>query len=487
MVERQEEEPIPIDLSRLMAALKRRARLWMLTGLVSIVLMAAYQLWVKPDYYAASVSVSMQQSSSPISNSPFAALLGAGGTGRKYQGLLRSRQLATAVERKARLKELYGIPTDTKLVEVLNRSVTTDEKSEDGLVVLKVTLPGPPLLASNADARRAQVRETAALTANAYVSALRNYFATSDNETGNVLVRDAVKQLNKIKAEHERARLALRDFIQNLRNRDTRAAPAAGGLAAASTAQDLIKLYDSLSAVKTDIQAAEAAQATRNKMLAAQLNDLGQLPAEDPLLTDARDRVSRENATLQNLLISYSPENPRVRAARERLRQAKAQLQKQVEGFRKRLTSEQVQATATMERLRATRENLLNQIADAERRLRIRRELAGELDRLQREFDVTLEKRKAAEVETTRLQLSTVSGLSRITVVDPALPPEKSEFNPFRFVLYCLLAAVLGILFVTGLEGFGRLVLPKRVAEPAPASGTTATGGAAKRAQKAEP
>lgn len=473
MVEREEEQ-ITVDLSGLAAAIRRRARLWLLAGIVGFVLALAYQLWRSPQIYTATVSVAVQQPANTMTNSPFAGLLGQTPS-RKYIGIIASRKLAEAVERKVHLKQFYGIRTDRETYEMLSKLVKAEDKPEDGLLLITVNLPAPPLMAADTGGRREQTRLLAAQVANFYVDELRRYFTVNDNERDTVLLRDAQRQAEQRKSEYEQKRIALSDFVRNLRARDTRAMPTGTGVSSATTAQELVGFYEQLAKVQTDIKAAEAAQTAQQRLIADQLGHMNSLPAEDPLLTSARERVNQEKASLDTLLIQYGPDNPRVRAARERLRLANIQLHQQEESVRQKRTTENVVTESGLEKLRATREALLKQIQEGEGRLVIRRELASELDRLQRELEISFEKRKNTEVELAKLQLSTVSGSSRLTIVDPALPPDRAQFSVLRTVGVSLGGAFAAVLVCMGLEGLVRGRRPKTVIVGAPLAEPEAT------------
>lgn len=438
-----QDEPITIDISRLLGGIRRRARKWTLIGLGCFGLALVYQLFRSPQPFSSTVSVVVQQPS-VSGTSPLSALLGQGGNSRKYMGILHSRRLAETVEKQIHLKQLYDLKTERKAIRMLMDSAKPLEKSDDGLLTLQVSLPGPPLLASGVAERRKQIAQTVALAANAYIKALSDYYVYTDNDRDTVLLREAETLLNRYKSEYEGARGDLSAFVLSLRKQDSRYSPSTDGQL--TSAQDLLKLYEAYYTAETELRAAEAAQQKQSAMLANLLTDPGALSSEDPLLRMARDDVNQAQTRLDNLSIKYAQDSPLIRDAKERLKLAQARLAKQAAGVREKHTTEQMRSAATLEKLRAARDTLQGEIKLAEGRLVVRRNLSNELYRLKSELEIQFEKLKSAEVKVAELRLSTVSGQSRIMVVDPALPPEAGELSLARLLGLSLLASIGGVL-----------------------------------------
>jgi len=204
------------------------------------------------------------------------------------------------------------------------------------------------------------------------------------------------------------------------------------------------RLYDALAQVQAQIRAAEAAQAAQRRGVGSQLNALGEVPDEDPLLADARDRVLRDQTDLKNLRVQLGPDNPRVVVARERLRIDEAALDRQVQGVRRNLTTQHVLSASELESLRARQATLEGQVAQADRRLRVNRTLSAEFGRLQTEAAIRLEALKATTTEAARVRLENVSAQSRMSVVDEAIPSRHGKPGALMLAGISLALVMLG-------------------------------------------
>ena len=180
---------------------------------------------------------------------------------------------------------------------------------------------------------------------------------------------------------------------------------------------------------------------------AARLNrtpgKLTDLPAEDPLLTQARSDVVDAQVRLDTLRQTFADTAPRVIAARSSLLAAQNRLIAQARTIQSRNTSDAIRLQA----LRAELETVASQIDDASRRFARGKELTTTLEILRTDMTIALEKLKTTTVEFARLSLQTVSGQSRMTVIDKAVPPKFGKPG----IAVVLIFSVLGTLAFTGI------------------------------------
>lgn len=410
---------IVINRAVVNALARRHLRRWILAGIVLFFVVLLTLLLALPQSFSSTVSLSVQQ---PVQTSQTLSLLTGQSGARKYLGVISSRRIATLVERKAHLQAFYGLESQKKTVDMLVDSVQPDDDAAQGLLYIRIALPGPARLAFGASDRRDRVKQKVKDVANDYAAALRNYVITQDNDRDTVLLREADTQSRKARTDLDDAINRVREFLRDLRNLDPRNAPFSS--ADTRTAGELLTLYQSLERVETDIRSLEAAHATENRLVTGQLRNLGSLPAEDELLTEARNQANRARQRLDSLQIQLGPDSPRVVAAREQLQLAEKELQRQIEGIRQKRTTEEVVAESTLARLRTRRAAIMAQINEAEGRLPLRRELGVEFERLQYELQVRLEARKTTESEAAKLRLNAVSAQNLVAVVDYAIPPD---------------------------------------------------------------
>ena len=253
-----------------------------------------------PRSYTATTSVAIQQSSGG-GGGALALLTGGGGSSKRYLGLLKSRDLAAKVERHVQLRTLYGLPDEDKAVTMLTQSIKADDNATDGLVYIDVTLPGPPgLRLSHHGPSADQAKAAAAEAANAYALALKDYYATSDTDQGAVLLRGADSQVKLAQADYDNSVGKVIGFTRGLNGVDPRSAPSGGDTSPLPSAglSGLGTLYGSLAAVQAELRAAQAAQSTRTALTTEQLQDINNIPTDDPLLGEARSRVTQDQNTL---------------------------------------------------------------------------------------------------------------------------------------------------------------------------------------------
>ena len=479
-----EQDEIIIDGPLLARAFRRQLRGWLWKGPLLFSALLGAALALVPRSYTASVSVAMQQ---PAATGGLAGLLGgAGGGGNKhYIGVLKSREIAAQVERRVNLRQLYGprqLPKESDAVALLAKSVKPDDNT-DGLLYIGVTLSGPPKFGLTRSPSPKQVEEAAAQAADAYALALKNYFVTSDDDQGSVLLRGADREERRARADYEAAVARVLEFNRSLGHVDPRSAPTSPSdtADAATAASGLGSLYTSLYQVQGDLKAALAARQTSAQQLTGQLNNLTEVPVDDPLLAEARGNVARDQAEYLSASNLYGPENPAVIRAQARLRVDQTQLDRQVQGVRQNLTTSNTRTEAQIQGLYAHQALLVKEIASAEHHLGIHRQLSGELGRLQTEVSLRLEYLRGALAEAAKIRLDNVSAQSRMTIIDTALPPASGEPGTTRLALYCLLLVLLAFLLSVIRDYLKGMRAPHGGDMTAGAVSTTPTNGSSAR------
>ena len=456
------EDEIIVDGARLRQAFRRQGRLWRWLGPVLVAVLLLLLAALVPRSYTATTSVALEQTSG--GGSALALLAGAGGgPSKRYLGILKSRSLAETVERHVQLRRLYGAKTyrtEEDAVDFLAKTVKPDDSATDGLLYVAVTLPGPPKLALHPAPSASQVEAASAAAANAYALALKEYYATSDTDQGSVLLRGADKEVRQARANYENALAQTQDFTRSLSRVDPRSAPvpasasalgaaASSGMAssgttdAATSASGLAGLYAALNQVQAELRATQAVRATGQQLVGQQLRDLSNVPTDDPLLADARSRVTQDQSVYDTASRLYGPENPQVVQAQARLDVDQAELNRQIQGVKRSLTTPDIRSAEEIKGLDARQAALTRQIAQAERHLGVSRQLSGEAGRLEAEVGIQLDVLKTTLSEAAKIRLDNASSLNRMTVVDAAVPPKNGEPGLAKLGLVCLLLVVL--------------------------------------------
>lgn len=475
-------DEISVDGARLRRAFRRQARLWLFLGPLGAGLLLLLLAALVPRTYTASTSVALQQ---PSGGGSALALLTGGSGSKRYLGVLKSRALAEAVERHVQLRQLYGVQTfktEEDAAEFLMKSVKPDDSATDGLLYVAVSLPGPPKLALHASPTTAQAAATAADAANAYARGLKEYYATSDTDQGAALLRGADKEVRLARAHYDDALARSLDFTRGLSRVDPRSAPpltaavpadggrtgSFGSSADASTAASgLAGLYVALNQVNAELSATQAVRATGQALIGSQLRDLSRVPTDDPLLADARNRVIQDQSTYNESSRLYGPENPSVIRAQTQLSVDQAVLDRQIQGVQKNLTTPDIRSAEQIKGLYARQTALLGQIASAQRHLGVSRRLSGEAARLQAEVGIQLAVLQTTLSEAAKIRLENASSLSRMTVIDTAIPPKNGEPGLTKLAAACLALAVLAFLVAVILE---YLRAAPKSSSPAPTS-----------------
>ncbi len=507
------QDEIIVDGLRLRAALRRQGRLWLWLGPLGAGLLLLLLAALVPRSYTATTSVALQQSSG--GGSALALLTGAsgGGNSKRYLGVLKSRSLAAAVENHVHLRQLYGAKTfrtEEDAAEYLMKNVKPDDSATDGLLYVSVSLPGPPKLALHSSPTAEQAAKTAADAANDYALGLKEYYATSDTDQGAVLLRGADKEVRQARARYEDALSRSLDFTRGLSRIDPRSAPSlsasglsASGLPAASdssgasssssgaapsaggsgasadastAASALAGLYVALNQVQAELSTTEAVRATGQALIGNQLRDLSNVPTDDPLLADARSRVTQDQSAYKAASTLLGPENPRVIQAQTQLNIDQAVLTRQIQGVKQNLTTPDIRSAEEIKGLYARQSVLLGQIAQAQKHLGASRQLAGEAGRLQAEVGIQLEVLKTTLSEAARVRLENASSLSRMTVIDTAIPLKSGEPGLAKLAAACVGLTLLAFLVAVARE-YLRAVPKSAGPVFSPGNGTNGTAG----------
>jgi len=480
----ESQDEIFIDGVRLRRVFRRQARLWLWLGPLAAGLLLLLLAALVPRTYIGTTSVALQQSSG---GNPAIALLtgGGGGSSKRYLGVLKSRTMAAAVERHVQLRQLYGgkvFRTEEDATEFLMKSVKPDDSATDGLLYIGVSLPGPPKLALHPSPSVAQVENASADAANAYALGLKEYFAVSDTDQGAVLLRGADTEVRQARARYNDAVSRSLAFTRGLGRTDPRtasavssalpsssalsssalsssslssplssgslAAPAraAGGTDSETASSALPGLYAELNRVQAELREIQAVRATGQTLIGGQLQDLAKVPTDDPLLADARGRVVQDQSAFNALSKTYESGNLAVIQAKARLDFDQANLNRQKEGIQERLTTPDVRSAEQIKGLYARESVLSSQIASAQQHLRVSRRLSGEAGRLQAEVEIQLDVLKATFSEAEKIKLNNASSLSRMSIIDAALPPKSGEPGLSKLAAVCLVLAFLAFL-----------------------------------------
>ena len=517
------QDEIIIDGPRLRRALRRQGRVWLWLGPLAAVAGTLVLAAFVPRSYTATTSVALQQSSG--SGSALALLTGGGGgASKRYLGILKSRALAETVERHVQLRRLYGaktFPTEDDAVEYLTKNVKPDDSATDGLLYVAVTLPGSPKLALHPSPTAAVAEQTAADAANDYAAALKVYYATSDTDQGAVLLRGADREVRQARAGYEDAVARALAFTRGLSRVDPRSAPlpapmsgsdasdsssdtrsssdvgsssdigsSSGGASpsgtdAATAASGLGQLYTAQNQVQADLRAAQAVRAAGQQGIQSQLGDLSAVPTDDPLLANARARVTQDQLAYDAASKLYGPENPAVITAKTRLDVDRAELDRQIQGVKRSLTTPDIRSSEEITGLLARQSKLTQQITQAERHLGISRRLSGESGRLQAEVGIQLDVLKATLTEAAKIRLDNASSLNRMTVVDAAVPPKNGEPGVSKLAVICVLLAFLAFLAAVLREYFRAAPKTGTMGRSANGTGATVMAPAGEAASKA--
>lgn len=454
-------QEVTLDWGLLGGILRRRAALWMILGPLLTVALLLVLLWRVPPMFTSTASLSMQQETGGAVGGALSALSGLSGSGPKsYLGVIRSRRFAAAAARQANIQQVYGLATLDEAADLVQKSVTMDDRN-DGLLYLSVTLPGPSRFAPGAASRTAQVRGATKQLTDAYVRSLSHYLQTSNSNRGAALLRQARRQLNGARMAYNASvrrltALAAGDVSPLVSSSVATQPPAAeaslgasgdsGATKGAAAPPDtsgggLQQLYMSRGQLAAQIQEAEAAQSGTSRLASGRITDLTALPAEDPLLSEARSQVRRAAADLQNLRITLSDDNPDVVTARRRLDEAQSRLKLQSTALQSGQTSQTVQINA----LRAKYAIISQQIGAAERNFKTGRRFGAALEQQRNDMLLNLEVYKTAATQFETLSMQTVAGGNLMDVIDEGRVPASGKPGTLILAIISLCAALFAL------------------------------------------
>ena len=442
-----QQDDIIIDGPLLTRVFRQQLLAWILKGLLLFGLLLLLALFLVPRTYTSEASMAIQQPSS--GGGALAALTGGGGASKRYLGVLKSRRAAEQVERHVHLQQLYGLRLESDAITMLMKSVKPEDNAADGLVYITVTLPGQPKLSLKHSPTDAQMKETVAQATNMYTLVLKEYYRTSDNDQGSALLRGADKEIRQARADYNAAFERAIDFNRGLRGVDPRSAPGSGqtGPETGSSGDTLLPLYAALGQVQAELRADEAARQTSDALTSQQIRNLGNVPADDPLLASARNQVTNDQAAYETAIRLYGAENPIVIRAQTQLGVDKTQLARQIQGVKRRLTTPNLRSDEQIQSLYAKQAALQGQIAQAGKRLGVKRTLSGEFARLQTEVAIQLAVLNSTMTGAAKVRLENASATSRMSIIDTAIPPKNGEPGLLRLALACLGLVILAFLF----------------------------------------
>lgn len=444
-----EVQELALDRALLQKIVRKRQWLWAAIGPLACVGFCLFGMFRVPQSYAASVSISMLQSTG--GGVSLLGFPGLGGGPKKYIGAIRSRSFAAYVERRVNVQGLYNLPSEDEAIDRIARAVKVDDNAVDGLLYVTVTLDGPPRFSRDLYGQRPRVLDTVTEAANSYAHALSNYLQDTDKERDTLLVNHAANEEHKAYANYFKAVDKLIEFAhKNERlmpngSSGTGAADAArsGGDTGASVTE-LASLYTRQAQIEGRLRAADVARRETSRLLDTRNVDPTALPTEDPILTAARRQVTTARAQLQDLLITLGPENSQVVVARTRLEKAQARLREQMEAVKNGLTSDEVSRRALQEEYNTVQE----QIARAERKYRANRQVSLQFEQLRNELTLRFETLKTTVTKKAELSLQTISGKNRMTVVDSARVPQYGSPSLTVILLWSAVGALalIGVL-----------------------------------------
>jgi uncharacterized protein involved in exopolysaccharide biosynthesis len=438
MEDTMNDQEMTFDWKLLGQILRRRAVVWIILGPLLAATLLVILLFRMPPMYTSTASLSMQQATGGASGGALAALSGLGGSGTKsYLGIIRSRRFAAKAAQQAGIQQIYGFGTPEESTDLIQKSVTLDDRN-DGLMYLSVTLPGPSRLSPGAAMREKQVREATKQVTDDYVQSLSHYLETSNSDRGAALLRQARGQLNGARLAYNASVRRLTGFAtadipadaaatassNSASSGDIQTSKAASGIANGSgIGGGLQQLYISRGQLAAEIQAASAARSATSQLAAGRTDDLSALPAEDPLLAEARSQVRRASTNLQDLRIDLSDDNPEVVAARARLAEAQARLRRQSHSLQQGHTSESVRMTA----MKAKYAAIMRQIGAAERDFKTGRRFSAVLEEQRNAVMLHLEVYKTAATQYAMLSMQTVAGGNLMDVIDEGRVPDSGK------------------------------------------------------------
>ena len=451
-------DPIPaqdinfqVDGGLLRDILRRKALTLALVGLTVGGGYALRALYSAPQQYLGECSIALQQSGPAGLPTGLSALLGGGGGGsHKYMGLLASRMMAEKVEQRVHLQQRLHLGSPQEAVGLLRGGLKPDDTTFDGLLIIHFVMDAPPIKAHDAQ-KAEQVRLVVADVANEYANQLSDFYSESNSEGSNALLKIAENERQEARANYQRATNRLRDFVASWKKMPVANTPVGGNMESNSPA-DLLSLYSQIDALDAEMRSARVAQDTSTKLRTEQIKNLSILPAEDSLLNNARSRVTEAELNFKRVSDVYGPSKREYSEAEDSLRHAKDELAQQLKGIQKLQTSDQVELRKQLAVQKDRRDSLAKRIASAENSLFSRRDLAWRLEQLRTDQGIAQGRMQQAEVKAVDVRLSTLTGKSKISILDKALPPDTNMAGNASPTRASILIGLLAMCAVTALE-----------------------------------
>lgn len=426
------------------ALYRKRRPVWIVLAVFTFIACLLIGLFLYPQSYTTTTSISLSQSNSGSSQ---LALLTGGGNGKaKYLGPLKSRRFAEQVEKTAKIKELYHLPTEEDAIEKLQRGVRFDDNATDGLLYITMSLDAPAKMAPNSEAMRKRVQNTTAVVCNAYGLALKTYIIYNDTDKESVLLRSAESQMKQARAAYEYAVNKWVDFVRH--TKPTSLGMNASGSATSPEVAAMQALFIKRGQLEVQIRSTDAAIAATRRLVGSSTPTLTHIPTEDLLLTEARRRYEEAQHAVQDLLIQYAEQSPPVLRAKERLQIAANHLHQQAQAILNGNTSEFIKRQA----LDVEYATVVSQIAEVERSVQVSKEAATSFEKLHAEVELSLKVLEATATRQAELRIQTETGNNRLFVVDEARAPSRSRPGVLMTALVSALLAILVILAWFGIE-----------------------------------
>lgn len=441
-----------IDFGLLRDIARRKVVLLALVGLAVGGVYTFRQQYLAPQQFVGECSIAMQQSGPIGIPSGLSALLGGGGGGsHKYMGLLASRMMAEKVEKRLNFAQRMNLGPAKNGINVLRGGLKPDDSSYEGLLIIRFMMDAPPVMARDPEHKAEQARMAVAEVANEYAAELAEFYSDSNSEGANALLKIVENERRDARENYQRATGRLRNFVASWKGKPVASTPV-GGTVESNGPSDLMSLYGQIDQLDTEMRSTRIAQEESIKLRNEQVKNLKILPAEDTLLNAARNRVATAESAFRRVEDAYNPEARQYKEAADVLRHAKEDLAQQLKGIQKLQTSDQVDMRKNLAVQQDRRASLAKQIAKAEENLFSRRDLAWRMEQLRTDQGIAQQRMQAAEVKAVDVRLSTLTGKSKISILDPALPPDSNAQGNASPTRMSILLGLFAMGFVTALE-----------------------------------
>ena len=441
-----------IDFPLLRDILRLKAATLALVGLVVGGGYALRQLYAAPQQFTSECSIAMQQSGPVGMPSGLSALLGGGGGGsHKYMGLLASRMMAEKVERRLDLAKRLHLSSRQEAVSLLRAGMKPDDSSFEGLLIIHFVMDAPPVKAPDPQHKAEKIRLLVAEVANEYADELADFYSESNSEGANALLKIVQNERRDARENYQRATTRLRNFVFSWKDKPVTSTPVGNNIE--SNGPDyLFSLYNQIDQLDADMRATLVAQEASKKINTEQVKNIPILPAEDRLLNSARARLTAAESNFKRVDEAYNSESRVYKDAEDNVRHAKEELAQQLKGIQKLQTTDQMDTRKQLEIQKDRRASLVKLANKAETNLFSRRDLAWRMEQLRTDQGIAQGRMQAAEVKAVDVRLSTLTGKSKISVLDPALPPDTNMSGNSSPARASILMALVAMALMTAFE-----------------------------------